>query len=173
MERTLAALSLKERLFAWLVPDGNPAGSVFGLITVGALVAAESQIHDTYPEIVGSVALAMVLYWFAHSYSDLLGRRLTSGEHLHWRLILHALGHELAIIKGATLPLVALVLCWIAGAPAHTATNIAVWTAAASLVLVEIAAGVRSRATRRELVIDGVVGVALGLGVLALRAVVG
>ena len=56
--------------------EQNPAGVVYGTILIGALIAAESGMHDGYPDLIGSSTLALGIYWLAHSYSTVLGRRL-------------------------------------------------------------------------------------------------
>jgi hypothetical protein len=155
------------------VADTNPAGAVFGLITVGALLAAESRLAETYIELVGSVVLTMVLYWFAHSYSEVLGLRLVTRERADWGRIRWVFAHEWSIVKGAGLPLVALCVAWALGASQETGATIGVWTAAVSLLVFEIAAGVRANAGRLELALDALVGAAMGIAILALRAVVG
>jgi hypothetical protein len=159
------------RAVDWILPEDNPAGVVFGVITIGALLAAESGLHDTYPETVGSAAVAIGLYWLAHTYADLLGRRLTTHERLTMSGLLRALAHEWAIVRGAGLPLLALVGAWVAGATQETAVSIAVWTCAGSLVVFELLAGVRARSNPAELVLEGCVGTAMGLAILALRAI--
>jgi hypothetical protein len=45
-----------------------------------------------------------------------------------------------------------------------------VWTVVGSLIAFELAAGVRSKAKPMELVLDVSAGTTLGLGILALRA---
>jgi hypothetical protein len=134
------------RVAGWIVPERNPAGAVYGLITIGALLAAESSLRETYPETVGSAAIAVVLYWFAHSYADVLGLRLSEQRRL------------------------ALLVAWAGGASQTTAVTAAVWTVVASLIAFELAAGVRSRAKPAELAFEVLVGATMGLGILALRA---
>jgi hypothetical protein len=158
------------RIAAWIVPERNPAGAVYGIITIGALLAAESGARETYPETVGSAAIAVVLYWFAHSYADVLGLRLTEQRRLRWRELWHTFVQDWAIVRGASMPLLALLVAWAAGAGQTTALTFAVWTAVASLIAFEIAAGIRSRAGRGELVLQVLVGVTMGLAILALRA---
>jgi hypothetical protein len=143
------------------------------LITVGALLAAESRLAETYLELVGSVVLTMVLYWFAHSYSEVLGLRLITRERPDWGRIRWVFAHEWSIVKGAGLPLFALLVAWALGASQTTAATAGVWTAAVSLVAFEVAAGIRANAGTLELALDAAVGAALGIAILALRAVVG
>jgi hypothetical protein len=157
-------------LIHWMLPDYNPAGAVFGTLTAGALLAAESGLRDTYPETVGSVLLVVVLYWLAHSYADLLGLRLSSPGRLTLGRLWHAFGRDWAIVRGAFAPVLALLVAWALGAPQATAVSAGTWTAVVSLVAFELAAGLRSRAKAPELALQVGVGAAMGLGILALRA---
>jgi hypothetical protein len=165
--RTRAAA---RRLAGWIVPRDNPAGAVYGLVTVGALLAAESSLRETYPETVGSVALAMVLYWFAHSYSDVLGLRLVEDLPFSWRKLYRTFAHDWAIAKGASVPLLALLVAWAAGASQVTALTAAVWCTVVSLIAFEMAAGIRARAKPLELLLEALVGATMGVAILALRA---
>jgi hypothetical protein len=158
------------RIAGWLVPERNSAGAVYGLITIGALLAAESGLRETYAKTIGSAAIAVVLYWFAHSYADVLGLRLTEQRRLGWRELWHTFAQDWAIARGAAVPLLALLVAWAVGASQTTAVTAAVWTVVASLIAFEVAAGVRSRAKPVELVFQVVVGVTMGLAILALRA---
>jgi hypothetical protein len=152
------------------VPERNPAGAVYGLITIGALLAAESGLRETYPETVGSAAIAVVLYWFAHSYADVLGLRLSEQRRLGWRELWQTFVQDWAIARGASVPLLALLVAWATGASQATAVAAGVWTAVASLIAFEVAAGIRSRARPVELVLEVLVGATMGLAILALRA---
>jgi signal transduction histidine kinase len=158
------------RIAGWIVPERYPAEVVYGLITVGALLAAESGLKDTYPETVGSTAIAMTLYWFAHAYADALGLRLSEQRRVSWTELWHTFARDWSIVRGAVFPLMALLVAWAAGASQTEAVTAAVWTVVASLIAFELAAGVRSKAKPVELAFDVSAGTALGLGILALRA---
>jgi hypothetical protein len=158
------------RLAGWIVPERNPAGVVYGLITIGALLAAESGLRETYPETVGSAAIAVVLYWFAHSYADVLGLRLSEHRRLDWRELWPTFIQDWAIARGAGVPLLALLVAWATGASQVTAVTAGVWAAVVSLIAFEVAAGLRSRAKPVELVFEVLVGATMGLAILALRA---
>jgi hypothetical protein len=159
-----------ERVAEWIVPGRNPAGAVYGLITIGALLAAESGLRETYPETVGSAAIAVLLYWFAHSYADVLGLRLSRQRRLGWRELWHAFVQDWAIVRGATVPLLALLIAWATGAGQASAVTAGVWAAVVSLIAFEVAAGIRSRARPAELMLEVLVGATMGLAILALRA---
>jgi hypothetical protein len=153
-----------------LLPDRNPAGAVYGTVTVGALLAAESGLRDTYPETVGALAVAVLLYWFAHSYADVLGLRLSEQRLLSWGELWHTFIQDWAIVRGALAPVLAVLLAWAVGAPQATAVVAGTWTAVASLLVFELAAAARSRARAGELTLQVAVGATLGLAILALRA---
>ncbi|HTA15054.1 MAG TPA: hypothetical protein VK781_09380 [Solirubrobacteraceae bacterium] len=159
-----------ERLTEWFVPEINPGGAVYGIITIGALLAAESGAKETYPETVGSAVIAMLLYWVAHSYADVLGLRLSEQGRFGWGRLWLTFTRDWTIVKGASIPLLTLLVAWAAGAPQSTAIVAGVWAAVASLIAFELAAGVRSRAKPLELVLEALLGAAMGLAILALRA---
>jgi len=154
------------------LPGANPAGSVYGTITVGALLAAESSLpHDSYPESVGSIVVALAIYWLAHSYAELLGHRLAAHARLTPGELWGALVRDWAIVRGAGAPLLALVVAWAAGASLQTALTVALATCVVSLVALELLAGLRARARPAELALELSVGVAMGVGVVALRVI--
>jgi hypothetical protein len=162
--------TLLQRAAGWIVPQHNPAGAVYGLITIGALLAAESGLRDTYPETVGSAALAVVLYWFAHSYSDVLGLRLAEQQRFSRDELWTTFARDWSIATGSSLPLLALIVAWVTGASQSTAVTAAVWTVVVSLIAFELIAGIRSRAKAPELLLEALVGTTMGLAILALRA---
>ena len=156
-------------MLAWIVPEKNPAGAVYGLVTVGALLAAESGLRDTYAETIGSTTIAIVLYWFAHSYADVLGLRLSAESYSRgdlWRTFTQ----DWAIAKGASVPLLVLLVAWATGAEEAAGVTAAVWSTAVSLIVFELAAGIRSHAKPVELVVEVCVGAGMGIAILALRA---
>jgi hypothetical protein len=154
-----------------LVPAGNAAGVVYGVITVGALMAAESGRHESYIDTLGSALIATLLYWLAHAYADLLGRRLATGDRLTGAALGRALAHDWAIVRGAALPLLALVIAWLAGASQEAGLTAALRTAVVTVVVFELLAGIRAKSTPGELLLKGAVGVTMGLAILALKGV--
>jgi hypothetical protein len=151
--------------------DENPAGVVYGVITVGALLAAESGSHESYLDTVGSAAIALALYWLAHSYASVLGRRLATHEKLSGGALGRAFLHDWSIVRGAAIPLLALLIAWATGVAQATAVTAALWSAVASLVGFELLAGIRARVAPGELALQAMVGVAMGMAVLALKIV--
>jgi hypothetical protein len=149
----------------------NPAGAVYGAITVGALLAAESPRRETYVETVAAVLVAVTLYWLAHAYAALLGRRVQAGHRLTGPALRDSLLHEFPILAGAVLPLAALLIGWLGGASLSDSAVIAVWTSAATIVAIEVAAGVRARLATLQLIGQTFVGAAFGLAIILLRVI--
>jgi hypothetical protein len=149
----------------------NPAAAVYGTITVGALLAGESAQRETYPRTLGAVAIALLLYWLAHSYASFAARRLLRGERLNLRGLAWMMAHELPILIGSAIPLVVLLIWWAAGAKLTGGVNAAIWTSAAMIVILELVAGLRARLFGRELFAQATLGALLGLLVIALKLV--
>ncbi len=141
------------------------------MIVVGALLAAESGLHESWLDTFASALIATVLYWLAHSYAELLGRRLRNCERLAARALVLALVHEWSLIKGAAIPLLALLLAALGGASQATAVAIALWSSAVALATFELIAGLRAGLSRGELVFNVSVGVAMGVAILSLKVI--
>ncbi len=153
------------------MPAGNAAGVVYGVITVGALMAAESGRHECYVDAIASALIATLLYWLAHAYADLLGRRLATGERLTTVTLARALAHDWAIVRGAAIPLLALVIAWIVGASQEAGVTAALRTAVVTVVVFEVVAGIRAKSTPGELLLKAAVGVTMGMAILALKGI--
>ncbi len=160
-----------EHIAAWIVPLENPAGSVYGLIVIGALLAGESGRHESYLDTLVAAAIAACLYWLAHAYAGVLGRRLASRERLTGPALIDGLIHDLALIRGAAIPLLALLVAALAGASQQDAVTVAIWSVVAGLVGLELLAGLRAKATPGELVVELGVGVSMGVAILALKII--
>jgi len=153
---------------------GVPArsfGAVYGTISVAALLAAESALRETYPETIGAVLLTLLMYWLAHSYAELASERLRTGQVLTLRSVARTMAGELTILIGAAVPVIAVLVCWVAGASLSTGVSSGVWASAAMIVALEAAIGIRAELSGRELVGQVAVGALLGLIVIAVRFV--
>jgi hypothetical protein len=149
----------------------NPAGVVYGVLTMGALLATEGGRSETYWQAIGSSAIALLLYWFAHAYPSLLGDRLSRGGRLGPRPLIRAFINDWQILRGACVPLAGLLICWAAGLRLASALTVAVWSCVACLIALEILAGVRAQAKPHELALEASVGAAMGLAIIVLRIV--
>jgi hypothetical protein len=142
-----------------------------GAITLATLLASETGSQETYPEIFASALIVTALYWVAHSYATAVGRHLSAHDRFTMRSLMRAFAHDLAVVKGASIPLLALLVSWALGASQQTAINVALYAVVASLLIFEATHGILWRRTAAGLAQDVGIGVTLGLGVLALHLV--
>lgn len=138
-------------LGAWLEPEANPGGVVYGVLAVGTLLAAEGARRETYPFVLEASALALVPYWLAHAYARYFGERTGSETAFSPRQFLRVVVHEAALLKGAAVPVAALLVVWIFRSTLSLGVTIALSTAALELVLLEVAIGVRRKRSPMEL----------------------
>lgn len=142
---------------------------IYGVLAVATVIAAESTRRETYPKLVVASIVVMILYWLAHSYSTYLGTRFHHEGDWTLREAVRAFFHEVAILEGALLPVLALLGGWVAGASLEAGVTAALWCAGSELVLLEVAASLRRHLGLRAMAIETVVGVVMGLGILAVR----
>jgi len=160
-----------DRTVDWLLPERNPARLIYGVLAIGAVLAAESGSHEDYIDTAGSAVIAILLYWLAHAYADVLGHRLTAHARLSIAVLGRALRDEAAILMGSVLPLLALLICWAFEVALATGVEAALWTTVGSLIAFELLAGIRARATPRELAFEAGIGATMGLAIIALKVV--
>ncbi len=161
------------RAVTWLVGTavGNAEGAVYGTLMIGVLLAAEDGRRDGYPETIGAAAIVLVLYWLTSFYTHILGVRLRNRESLDRGLFWRTCTHELPIIEGALIPVLVLLIAWAAGAHVTGGVTAALWTAAISIVALELAAGWRARLSPRGLWLQAAAGVVMGIAILSLKLV--
>ncbi len=147
----------------------NPGPLIYGTITIGALLAAESAQRETYASTFGAVLVALTLYWLAHSYAEFTQRRARAETPQKLRGLLETMTHELSILLGASFPLLALVICGLAAVKLESAVTVATWTSAVMVVMIELAVGIREQLAPRDFVAQTGLGVVLGLLVIVLR----
>ena len=145
--------------------------AVYGTISIGALLAAESAKQETYAATFGAVALTLLLYVLIHSYSDYSAARIEEGEPLELEGLGRTILRESWLLVGAGIPLVALVIAWLLGASLSTAVTVAVWTSAAMVLILELVSGLRAGETGRDLAMQIGIGALFGVMVILLRIV--
>ncbi len=128
----------------------NPAGLIYGTIAVAALLSAESPRRETYAATVGAVLITLLLYWLAHSYAEFTGDRVRASEPFTYRGLLRTATQELAVLFGAAVPLLAILICWVAQAALSTAVSAGVTTSVVMVIATEILIGLRAELTGRD-----------------------
>ena len=146
-------------------------GVIYGAIAVGVLLAGERPAHEPFGAVVASIAVALVLYWLAHSYALLTVRRLREGRKLTPEGLAQAMFAELWIVIGGVEPLVVLVVFVVLGAKVASAETAAIWATAVLVLTIEVVTGIRAHLTGPELFMQALLGAGLGSLVIALSAV--
>jgi membrane protein YqaA with SNARE-associated domain len=149
----------------------NVARVVYGTVAVGALLAAESPEQETYAETLASVLVALLIYWMAHSYAELTARRIEEGERLTTTALVSSMRHEVWILVGAAIPVIPLLIWWVAGGSLANADTAAIWTAAGMVVVYEVIAGLRAELTAKEMIVQLALGATLGVLIISLKLV--
>jgi hypothetical protein len=169
-----SVLSPVFRSVLWaLDPDENPGSLIYGLLTVGAVISAESGTTLHQGREILTAAAAVILYFLIHAYSTLLGNRLNGAGVLGSRELGRALRDESAILRGASVPVLAMVLALLLGANANTMEWVGILTAVFLLVLFEILAGLRSHLDRRWAWLQAAIGAGFGLLLAMLKVLAG
>lgn len=161
------------RAVAWLVgvTADNAGDAVYGAVMIGVLFAAEDSRREGYPETVGAAVIVLALYWLTSLYTHTLGMRLRTGEPLSAAIFWRGCVHELPLIEGGLVPLLVLLAAWAAGASVTSGATAAVWTAAATIVVLELTTAWRSRLNMRRLWIQAGAGALMGFAIIALKLV--
>lgn len=147
----------------------NTGALIYGPILVATLLSAESARQETYPKTVAAVLVALIAYWLTIAYSEYAGERLERGTPFSYSELAHEAVRELALLIGAAVPLVVLLVIWVAGASLGTAVSAAIWSAAVGIVTIEVVSGVRAGLRGGELARQSAVGALLGLAVIGMR----
>ena len=156
---------------AWLLglAAENVEGAVYGTVAVGVLFAAEDARRVGYPETVEAAALVLALYWLTGFYAHELAIRVLRSEQVNLRLMWRSFLHELTVIEGGLIPVLALLVAWASGASVTVGVAAAVWATAATIIALEVAAGCRARPGFKRLLLQAGAGVAMGLAIVALK----
>lgn len=149
----------------------NPARFVYGTITVGALLAAESARAETYLETVAAVLLALLLLWLAHTYAEFTGRRLQGSDAFTLAAFGRAMVHEAPILVGAAIPLLTVLVWWAAGGRLTSAVTAAILAAAAVTLIIEVTAALRTHRSGLGLLVQCSLGLLLGLLMIGIKLV--
>jgi hypothetical protein len=142
---------------------------VYGVLSVATVIAAESTRSETFPRLLVASFVAMVLYWLAHGYAEHWASHLLRSDEWSTAEIWSSLVWEAPILLGAVVPILVLLLSWVAGGSTEAAVTAALWASAVEIVLLELGAGLFRHDRARDIAIQVLMGVTMGLGILALR----
>jgi len=150
------------------IPE-NAAGLVYGIILVATLLSAESAVRETYAKTFIGAIIALTTYWLALTYAGFTGERLEHKEGASLLLLARAAVHELTVLYGAAVPLLALIAFWLVGVTLDNAVLWTIYVADAAIIGAEIVIGVQAGLKRWALIGQVALGAILGVLVLGLR----
>lgn len=148
---------------------GDPGGFVYGTILVATLLDAEAAAPESYSKTSVSVVIALLLYWLTVTYSHYAGERLAHEQRFHWTGLAREAVRELSLLTGSVVPLIVLLVCWLAGVALATADVAAIWAAVAAIIGAEVIIGIRADLEGRELIRQTAVGALIGVLIVVLR----
>ncbi len=151
--------------------ERNPSGVIFGSITVGALLAAETSKGESFARGVVAAVLVLLLYWVVRGWSHDAGERLEQRRTFRWARFGGSLLHEASILRGTVLPVVGVLIAGAAGSGDDAALWAGTAVSAGSLVVIEFLAAMRNRLTGAQVAAQTTAGALFGLALLGLRLV--
>jgi hypothetical protein len=160
-------------VFDWLDPEEHAAGVVYGIITVGAVIAIEGSNNLPVWHDIGATVIVLVIYWIAHAYATIMGDLYRTKERWSWLHVATTLRHEQAILRGASIPIVAMMAAALLGDREAMVTWVGLIVMIILLMAFQVVAG--QRAGMRGLALGGqlLVGVFFGVLLVIVRTLTG
>jgi len=151
-------------------PTGNPASAVYGTVLAGSLIAVEGSRDDVdVKRLVIVVVATQCVYWLAHVYAELVGRRIGTRQRPFRGEIRELLRDDWPLVAASFGPLIAIVLTRAGGADADTAVRVGLWVNAVVLAGWAVFAGRRAKLHLAELVLYVAVSFAFGVALVLLK----
>ncbi len=164
--------SLIDVVARWLGLASNPAGVIFGTITVGAVLAGENAKGESVATSVEVALLVVLLFWLVHAWSDDTGERIKQRRRLQWRPLVATLEHQASILRAVLVQVVVLGIAGLAGASDAIALWLGTVTCAVLLVLIELISALRNRLPVAQVLVETAAGAAFGCALLVLHFLV-
>ncbi len=166
-------LRVAHNILDWVDPERHAEGVVYGIITVGAVIAIESA-SDLAPshDIAGTI-LVLVVYWMVHSYSTVMGNLFRTKEAWHWGLVKETMRDEFSIMRGAALPIIMMTIFALCGAGSTEVMWAGLVTVIVLIMAFQAVAGARAGLRGLALSAQLAVGLFFGLFLIVIKYVVG
>lgn len=164
-------LAVLERFLGLSDPDAHPAGLIYGLVVLGSVLAAESVHSSGGVRDITAALTVLLVYWLAHTYADLMGRRFEQERPLAWSDVTEVARHEWAIMRGAIVPVVAMLVAVVLGVSSWRVDEVGMITDVAMLALFAVVGGLRANLSRLALVFQVVLALSFGIFIGLIRAV--
>jgi hypothetical protein len=152
-------------------PGTRRAAGIYGAIITAAIIAAVGG-HLPTLALAASVVVTLLVYWVAEEYAEILGQQATGGHLPTWAYVRATLASTWPMVSASYVPLLALVLARVAGAPAGAAANVGLAAAVVLLAFHGWSAGRAAQLHGWRLAIAVSVAAGLGLIMIALKDLV-
>ena len=152
---------------------GSVTEGIYGLILATSVIAVSREYDATDAGVIAATVLGTsVVFWLAHVYARVLARSIAHDRMLRRTQLREILRHDWPLVEVA-LPLVAILALGALGALSdRTAVLLAMLAALVELAAAGAYAAHTSGARTRGVVLSAAIAVALGSGVVLLKALV-
>lgn len=152
----------------------NPASAVYGTVLAGSLIAVEGAPGSGAGvlRLITVVLVTQSVYWLAHSYSELVGSRITTGVRPRRADVRRLLAEQWPLVSASFVPLAVVGTVWLLGRPRETAVLSGLWSCVLVLALWAHLAGRRARLRAGEQVVYVAVSAGFGLALVLLKVLV-
>lgn len=152
-------------------PEGNPAEVIYGTLLAAVVLATKTHKDVTGAAIFWSAVGALVLYWLAHVYADVIGAQLKTRRRPSWRTIVHAGAEHWSRLRASLIPVLFFEIVRLAHGSVNTSVLSALWLTVALVGAWGATAAFRSGARGLALAVETLVCVGLGVLVVVLKIV--
>lgn len=148
-------------------------GAVYGSMLAASVVATAGAVGD-YPRLNLAVMLIVtgLVFWAVHVYARLAGQRRTAGNAWSWHEIRTVSAHEWSIVEAAFLPTAAVAISPLLGLDLTGTAWFALAIAVAQQAGWACLGAVRASLPRRQVVLECVVNLVLGLILMAAKGAI-
>jgi hypothetical protein len=160
---------MARRLGKFLDPQDEPAEVIYGTLLAGVVLATKAGKGISGNAVLWTAVAALVFYWLAHAYADILGEQMSTRVRPGW----HEVGHWAMVnahrLRASLIPVVVFEIVRIFQGSVNVSVLTALWITVLLLAGWGMAASYRSGSRGLSLAVETLVGAALGLLVVGLK----
>ena len=146
--------------------------AVYGSFLVASVVGVAYEANEDIGTMAGSLLASMLIFWLAHTWSDVVGERILAGNRFQSRDVLVVARREWPLVEAAVLPALLLALAWFGVWSREAGSVLALAAALLQIAGWGFVAGLRSGASRLNAAVLAAVEGILGVVLLALEKLV-
>ena len=150
--------------------NDNASEILYGAVLAAAALAVASAQPAKTTSIALSIVVMLTVYSLAHLYAKVLGSRMTQPGATVWQRVRSEAEHEAAVVEGGLPVLLCFIVLRVAGVPVAESAHAASWFTVALLAYIGYRIGRSSNATGLRLALEITGAAAIGLLLIALKA---